>query len=160
MNTPDDRSVAVTDAANQLHRSVLRLFRLLRTNRPAKVLTFSELGVLGHLNRDGTATATELAVYLRIKPQSLTRLIAGLERRRLITRQPNGEDRRQNLLEITEAGIQLLLEDIRDQRARLAQVIEKELTPAEQEMIRVAASLMDRVARRTEAELAHSNTPK
>jgi DNA-binding MarR family transcriptional regulator len=160
MKLSDDQSAVVTDAANQLHRSILRLFRVLRTNRPAKGLAFSAFGVLGRLNRDGMATATELAAYMRIKPQSLTRLIANLEQRGLIARRSNGEDRRQNLIEITKAGVQLLLKDISDQRVSLAQVIKKELTPSEQEMLRIAASLMDRVAGGTEAQRANSNKPK
>jgi len=141
------------ETANHLHRSALRLFRVLRVTRAAEGLTLSKLGVLGRLYREGMATATELAAYLRIRPQSLTRLVADLEQRKLIVRRSKDEDRRQSLLEITEAGARVLNEDIRDQRVRLAQVIEKELTPAEQELLRIAAGLMDHIAEVTESQI-------
>jgi DNA-binding MarR family transcriptional regulator len=142
------------ETTNHLHRSALRLFRVLRVTRAAEGLTLSKLGVLGRLYREGTATATELAAYLRIRPQSLTRLVADLEQRKLIVRRSKDEDRRQSLLEITEAGARVLNEDLRDQRVRLAQVIGKELTPAEQELLRIAAGLMGHIAEVTESEIA------
>jgi DNA-binding MarR family transcriptional regulator len=110
--------------------------------------------VLGRLYRHGESTATGLAAHLRIQPQSMTRLIADLERRRLITRRADDADRRQSLLGITDQGAQLLTEDIRDQRVKLAQIIVEALTPAEQEMLRLAAGLMDRLAEVTEAQTA------
>jgi DNA-binding MarR family transcriptional regulator len=154
MDMPEEPSTTATDAANQLHRGALRLLRVLRAARQAEGLTLSKTGVLGYLYRDGMTTSTELAAYLRVKPQSLTRLLADLEQSKLIVRRSNGEDRRENLLGITEAGAQLLIEDIRGQRVRLAEVIEKELTPAEKELLRIAAGLMDRIAATTETRVA------
>jgi DNA-binding MarR family transcriptional regulator len=90
-----------------------------RDTRSGKGLSMAKLGVLGRLYRNGTTTPTALAAYLRIQPQSLTRLLADLQRRKLITRRPDEADRRQSLLE---------------------------LTPAEQELLRIAAGLMDRLA--------------
>ncbi len=145
----EEPSTGAIDTASQLHRSALRLLRVFRAARQGEGLTLSKAGVLGYLYRDGKTTSTELATYLRVKPQSLTRLLADLEKGKLIVRQSNGEDRRENLLEITEAGARLLIEDIRGQRVRLAQVIEGELTPAEKELLRIAAGLMDRIAEKT-----------
>jgi len=153
-------SVSVTDTAYQLHRSLLRLFRVLRVTRPADGLTLTKLGVLGRLQREGKATAAELAAYLRIRPQSLTRLIADLERGKFIIRRLGSEDHRQNPLEITKAGLELLARDIRDQRAQLARVIDKELTPAEQELLRIAAGLLDRIAETTEAAVELRREPQ
>jgi DNA-binding MarR family transcriptional regulator len=140
------------DTANQLHHSVLHLFRVMRTVRSGSGLTLSKLSILGRLYRDGMATATALATYMRIQPQSLTRVIADLEQQKLIKRQPNGIDRRESLLEITKTGTQLLVKDIQDQREELARTIAKELTPAEQELLRIAAGLMDRLAETTDAK--------
>jgi DNA-binding MarR family transcriptional regulator len=151
MKGPSEASI---DTANQLHRSALRLFRFLRETQPAKGLTLSKFSVLGYLYRKGRATATELAAYLRVRPQSLTRLVADLEQRKLILRRSKDEDRRQSLLQITEAGARLLDEDIRDQRVRLAQVIEKDLTPAEQELLRIAAGLLDHIGEGAESQIA------
>lgn len=156
MKKPDAPSHTAVDAANQLQRSAWHMFRVLRANRPGKVLNLAGFGVLGRLYRDGAATATELAGYLRIKPQSLTRLIADLEQNGYIARRPNDEDRRQSFLEITHAGAKALMKDMRGQRDTLAQVIETELTPAEQELLRIAANLMDRVAQGVDSLTAPS----
>ena len=146
MNARYDQFDDILDIATQVHRSGLRLFRLLRATRPANGLSSSKLSVLGFLYQGGEGTATELASYLRIQPQSLTRLIADLERSKLITRRTNNEDRRQSLLEITEAGRRLLIQEIRGQRVILSQTMEKELTTSEQELLRISADLMDRIA--------------
>lgn len=153
MDIQYDRVNNTIDTANQLHRSALRLFRLLRATRPANGLSSSKLSVLGRLYQNGVSTATELANYLRIQPQSLTRLIADLERCKLITRRSNDTDRRQSLLDITDEGKQLLIENIRAQRVMLAQTIAKELTPAEQDLLRIAADLMDHLAEVTEEQI-------
>ncbi len=150
MNESSNESDSATETASQLHRSCLRLSRVLHATRPAKGLSLSRLGVLGFLYRKGATTATALASYLGLQPQSLTRLIADLERRKLIARRANQADRRQIILKITRAGTQLLLEHVRGQRIRLAQTMTQALTPAEQGMLRLAADLMDRLAEMTE----------
>ena len=134
------------DTANQLHRSALRLLRRMQAARPTDGLSSSKLSVLGRLYREGTATPTELAAYLRIQPQSLTRLLADLQHRNLITCRPDEADRRQRLLEISAAGSKLLVEAVRDQRTELARTIASALTPAEQDLLRIACGLMDRLA--------------
>lgn len=152
MSSHDNPTDTTIDTANLLNRSILRLFRVLRAGQPAKGLTLSRLSVLGRLHRDGMTTTTSLAAYLRIQPQSLTRLIADLERRKLITRRPNSTDRRQSLLAITDAGIRLLVGTFHDQQVKLAHTIAKALTPVEQELLRIAVGLMDHLATATEAQ--------
>lgn len=140
--TPDP----ALDAAIRLHGAVYELARWLRAARPIGALGMSKLGVLAFLQRGGATTATELAAYLRMQPQSMTRLLADLEARGLITRQPDAKDRRQNNIGITRAGVDLLIEDVRDQRTKLAESMDALLTPAEQDMLRLAAGLMSQVA--------------
>jgi DNA-binding MarR family transcriptional regulator len=160
MEPSNDPTEATIDKANQLHRSALRLLRVLRATRPAKGLSSSKLAVLGRLYQDGLATATALASYLRIQPQSLTRLVADLERRKLITRRQDDADRRQSLLEITDAGTRLLMEEINAQRVKLAETMTKELTVTEQELLRLAAGLMDHLSSVTEAQTVALGEPK
>ena len=145
MNGHYKPSDVTADAAYQLHRSALRLLRLLQASQPAKGLSSMKLSVLGRLFMDGPATATELAAYLRVRPQSLTRLIAELEKQKFIVRRSDDEDRRRNLLEIKNAGAHSLAEVVRCHRMTLAETMAKELTAAEQELLRIAAGLMDRI---------------
>jgi DNA-binding MarR family transcriptional regulator len=142
MMTSNDQA----DTAGQLHRSALRLLRLLRDTLPAKGLGGTKLSVLGRLYRNGASTPSALAVYLRVQPQSLTRLIGDLERRMLISRRPDTADRRQSLLEITEAGGRLLGEEMQAQRNSLERLMVRELSATERELLRLAAGLIDRLA--------------
>jgi DNA-binding MarR family transcriptional regulator len=160
MDASNKPNGAAIDTANQLHRSALRLLRVLRAARAAKGLSSSKLAVLGRLYQDGTATATALAAYLRIQPQSLTRLVAELERRKLITRRQNDADRRQSLLEITDNGARLLMKEIGAQRGKLAEIMAKELTLTEQELLRLAAGLMDHLSSVIEAQTVASDESK
>jgi DNA-binding MarR family transcriptional regulator len=160
MTSSDTLSDFTTDTASQLHRSALRLFRMLRAAHPGKGLSLAKFTVLGRLYQDGVTTASGMAAYLRIQPQSVTRLLADLERQHLIVRCPNKADRRQSLIEITEAGTQLLLEEVRAQQLKLAKIIAESLTPTEQEMLRLAAGLIDRLAVATGMTLAMGETGK
>ena len=150
MNTNQQPPSHVLDTADQLQLGVFRLLRMIRSLRPPGELSWARISVLGALQTEGRTTATALAAYLGVKPQSLTRLLADLEESGLITRQPDQADRRQSLLEITPAGTALLSEEIGEQRLTLARIIAEKLTPAEQEMLRLAAGLMDQLATASE----------
>src|SRR3982750_478880 len=122
---------AALDIARALHRSSTLLSRRLMASRGPDALSLSKLSVLGRLRREGAATGTELATYLRIQPQSLTRLLASLEEQRMIVRRTDKTDRRQNRIDITAAGTRTLIADVRERRLRLAHAIARELTPTE-----------------------------
>jgi DNA-binding MarR family transcriptional regulator len=91
-----------------------------------------------------------LAGYLRIQPQSLTRLLAYLERHKLILRRSDKTDRRRSQIRISDTGTRLLAADVKARRLHLAQAVAEALTPVEQELLRLAASLIERVADATE----------
>jgi DNA-binding MarR family transcriptional regulator len=134
------------DIARVLHRSGGLLSRRLMASRGAEGLSVSRLMVLGRLHREGPTTATELAAFLRIQPQSLTRLLAALEERRLIARRADKVDRRQNRIAITKAGSRALIADVQGRRLKLAQAIAGALTPTEQGLLRLTTGLIDRLA--------------
>lgn len=136
---------ATLEAAERLHQSATRLTQQLRVTRPAGGLSLTKLGVLDYLRRNGATTATTLSEYLGVQPQSLTRLIGDLVRRRFVVRKADARDGRQILLDLTVAGTNALQTDARERRARLAQAMNDILTPAEHDMLRVAATLIDRL---------------
>ena len=91
-------------------------------------------------------TATDLARLERLQPQSLTRIIAELDEQGLIRRTTAEEDRRQILIEITEAGRELLVLDAYRQNQWLMETMAARLTKAEREILAVAADLLDKLA--------------
>lgn len=91
-------------------------------------------------------TAGEVATQLRAQPQSLTRTFAALEADGLMRRTPDPSDGRQALLGITAAGRRALKAEMAPRDAWLDQAIERVLTPAERDVLVVAAQLMERLA--------------
>jgi DNA-binding MarR family transcriptional regulator len=142
---------AALDIARVLHRSAAQLSRRLMAARGPEGISVSKLMVLGRLRRGGPATATELAAFLRIQPQSLTRLLAALKDSGMILRRADESDRRQNQIEITDAGARALIADVQGRRLKLAQVIAKVLSPTEQGLLRLSNELIDRLAAALEA---------
>jgi DNA-binding MarR family transcriptional regulator len=133
-------------AATAVRQGTTRLARRLRTERPQTSQTALELGILAHLHRRGPMTPGSLAATERVQPQSLTRTLARLERQHLAVRQPDDQDHRRSLLAITDAGRQALAADMRQRDAWLAEAMARQLTRPEQELLRIAADLMDRLA--------------
>jgi DNA-binding MarR family transcriptional regulator len=147
------------DTARVLHRSGTLLSRRLMVSRGDEGLSVSRLMVLGRLHREGPATATELAAFLRIQPQSLTRLLASLEERRMIARRADKSDRRQNRIAITKAGARALIADVQGRRLKLAHAIVGALTPTEQGLLRLTTGLIDRLAAAIETSSADESAP-
>jgi DNA-binding MarR family transcriptional regulator len=133
-------------AAHEIRTSLFRLVRRLRQERPEGELSYSQLNVLGWLEREGPMTNADLAAAERVTPQTMMRATADLVAAELISRADNPTDRRQVLLKITPAGTTLVREDRRRRDSFLAQAMESTLTPTERELLRLAAGLMDRLS--------------
>jgi DNA-binding MarR family transcriptional regulator len=142
--TPSEEDV---NAAKKVRRSVTHLARRLRGLRSDHGISGSKLAILGWLFRAGTSmTATDLARLERLQPQSLTRIIAELDEQGLIRRTPAAADRRQILIEITQAGQELLIIDAYRQTHWLMEAMAAKMTKAEREILAIAADLLDKLA--------------
>ncbi|MFD8782232.1 MarR family winged helix-turn-helix transcriptional regulator [Kitasatospora sp. NPDC059599] len=120
---------------------------LVRSLRDGDELPQNQAAVLGLLVRDGlSCTVAELADLQRVRHQSMARTVALMTEAGLVTQQPHPTDGRKQLIAATEAGRTALL----DQRARrehyIATAIESRLTPAEQDRLRAAVDLLDRLS--------------
>lgn len=149
----------LADAAMSFHRSASRLLRVIRGRRAAGGLSSAKLTVLGRLQTGGRATAADLAGYLRVQPQSLTRLLDDLERRGLITRRPSERDRRYVDIEISDRGSEALAHTLGEDREVLARAMLKILTPTEKELVHLCADLMDRLAEEIESHVQPADSP-
>jgi DNA-binding MarR family transcriptional regulator len=140
---PDD---LLLPTATSVRRGVTRLSRRLRAERPERGETLLRLSVLSHLYRRGPLSPGALAAAERLQPQSLTRTLTGLEQDQLISRHADAVDRRRSVLAITEDGREALRRDMRQRDSWLALAMAAELTPTEQEVLRLAGGLMERLA--------------
>jgi DNA-binding MarR family transcriptional regulator len=134
------------EAADKVLLGVTRLGGRMRAERPHTGLTLAMLGTLLRLAHRDTMTPSGLAEAARVQPQSMTRILAGLEERGLISRRTSPHDARQALVSLTAAGRRILAEEGAARRTWLAAAMAAELTPAEREVLRVAGDLMNRLA--------------
>jgi DNA-binding MarR family transcriptional regulator len=132
--------------AADLRRGVTRLSRRLRLERPEQGEPLLQLTVLALLRSRGPMSPGDLASAERVQPQSLTRTLTALEAARLVARHPDPEDGRRSLLTITPNGRRAIRDDIRQRDAWLAIAMAEVLSPVEQELLRLAGELMERLA--------------
>jgi DNA-binding MarR family transcriptional regulator len=139
--------VLVADAAlaSSLRISVMRLARRLRLERSGDDRTLNQLAVLGTLDRLGPMSVGELASSEKVKPPSMTRTVACLEEAGLVTRRPHDTDRRQVVVELTDAARDVLADDRRRRDAWLAQRLGA-LDADELELLHRVAPLLERLA--------------
>jgi DNA-binding MarR family transcriptional regulator len=108
-------------------------------------VSLGKLSILGHLQARGAMTPGDLALLEQSQPQTLTRVLAELEGHRLISRTQDPADRRRAIVAITHEGSRVLLEDMRQRDTWLADAMARALTPTEQQLLRLAADLLDRL---------------
>jgi DNA-binding MarR family transcriptional regulator len=143
MRTSADEELAATGTA--IYRGATLLASRARSERRG-ALSLNQTAVLGQLHKNGSMTPGEVGGRLRAQPQSLTRTFAALERERLIRRTPDPGDRRQALLTITGAGRRALAAELAPRARWIAAAVAATLTPAERELLVLAAGLMERLA--------------
>lgn len=130
--------------ASHLRTSVSQLARQLRSGSAAPDgPSVAKLSVLGQLHRHGPSTPTALASLERVKPQSLTRLLAELEAESWIGRTPHPADGRQWLLSLTPEGVRRLRALMRSREAALAEAIGATLDAGQRAVLMEACRLID-----------------
>lgn len=129
-----------------VRQALAQLNRRLRAHDEPGSIGSTGLSLLGRLYRDGPCSASQLAAQERLQPQSLTRVLRDLEARKLITRAADAADRRRSRIALTAAGGEILRRTARGREAWLAQAMTSTLSPTECELLRLAATLMQRLA--------------
>ena len=141
-----------TDAvlATAMRISISRLARRLRVERlglggTETVLSDIQLAALAALARHDSMTPGELAEHEKVQPPSMTRVIAVLEERGLVKREPHATDRRQVVLTVTDEGRDVVQRVRRRREAWLAQRLQ-ELTPDERQILRAASPILEKIS--------------
>ncbi|MER7394718.1 MarR family transcriptional regulator [Streptomyces sp. NPDC000151] len=133
-------------AAVELRNSLMRMARRLRAQRPPGELTLGTMAVLGRLERDGPATASELAAAERVTPQSMARPVTRLVDLGLVDRRPDPADGRQTLLHATDSGRELIRVDRARKDVWLARAMAAHLNDVERDLLLLTTRLLDRLA--------------
>jgi DNA-binding MarR family transcriptional regulator len=151
------------EIAADFRRNLARLNRRLRVEAREAGLSTAKHSILGHLYREGPKTPGALAVAEGVQPQSVTRVLAEMEKAGWATRRQDDIDRRQFKVEITPKGQEILRREAQNRALWLASSMDLSLTSIEQEMLKLTSQIMDRLASvpsagRTEA-ISNGETP-
>ena len=132
--------------AGSLRDALTRLNRRVRQTRPVGDLTATQLSALASLELAGAMSPRELADNERVRPPTMTKIIAKLEARGLVQRSPHPTDGRQVVLATTPQGRELLAQFERARDEWLTQRL-AELSATDRDVLQRAAELLRRVAR-------------
>ncbi len=94
--------------ASDLSLAVMRLARQLRFRRPDSPVSLSQLSALSTLAKEGAMTPGALAMRERVRPPSMTRVIASLADLGFVARDPHPVDGRQVLVSVSPSGAELI----------------------------------------------------
>jgi DNA-binding MarR family transcriptional regulator len=132
-----------TELAAHLRLVIMRLARQVRSQTVAG-LSPSLISALVTIERKGPVTLGQLAALERVKPPSVTRMVAALELAGLVRREPDPADRRVARLSVTADGKRTVLRSRTRKTAYLARRL-RELDDAELASLRQALPVLERI---------------
>jgi DNA-binding MarR family transcriptional regulator len=112
-----------SEMTSRLRMVVARLSRRLR-QEANEGATPSQLAALATIERHGPITLGDLAGHERVRPPTMTRIVAGLEEAELVRRAVDPSDRRVSRVTITSDGTRLLARSRTRKDAFLASLLE------------------------------------
>ncbi|MBI2242667.1 MAG: MarR family transcriptional regulator [Nocardioides sp.] len=133
---------------DDLRLAVIRLERKLRKHSGGARVTPSQYSALFALDRHGPFRLGELARREQISKSTVTRLVAGLEARALVTRIEDEHDARSSIIAITGGGRTLLGDLARGSNDYLHQRVQS-LADADRTRLLDAIGALTRLAERT-----------
>jgi DNA-binding MarR family transcriptional regulator len=122
-----------------------KMKRRLREQAHIGDLTWSQISVLSHLDRNGPATVTTLARAEGVRPQSIGATVAVLETAGLVSGVPDPTDGRQTIWSLTAACRERVKTGRAAREDWLLRAIRTRLAPAEQERLAGSVELLKRL---------------
>src|SRR6478672_5843008 len=110
------------------------LGQLMRRLRAEHGFSLSQGAVLGRLDREGPQSVSDLAAKERVRPQSMAQTVADLEGDGYVKRDPDPDDGRRAIVQLTAAGLSELQADRRHREGWLAGALD-ELTDADRAVV-------------------------
>ena len=131
--------------AQELRAVFGKFKRRLREQSLVGDLTPSQVSVLLRLEKDGPATASQLARAEAMRPQSMASVVAALEALNLVSGAPHPTDGRQTLLSLTDSCRQRLREGRAARQDWLTRIIQTRLSRQEQAELATSVALLKRL---------------
>lgn len=133
------------ELASLLRPSLLRLTRLIRSQRVDISVSLTQIAAMGTLVKHGPMSAGELAAFEKVQPPSMTKVLANLEERGLVRRDAHPTDKRQAIISVTDRGRELLERERRSRDAWLSQRL-SDLTADERALLRDVIPILEKLA--------------
>jgi DNA-binding MarR family transcriptional regulator len=127
--------------ASDLSLAVVRLARQLRFRRAESPVSLSQLSALSTLAKEGAMTPGALAMRERVRPPSMTRVIASLAELGFVARTAHPGDGRQVLVSVSPAGVELIEAERRASQEWLKARLDR-LDSEQRRVLLTAADLM------------------
>jgi DNA-binding MarR family transcriptional regulator len=133
------------ETADRLHSAAIHLLRRLRVRYRESGVGPAQLSALSVLVFGGSRSLGELADAEQVRPPTMSRIVAGLERAGLVRRHAT-EDGRRVRLEASVKGTKILQEGRKRRVESLAKALSS-LTPKEQQQVGELVELLQRLIR-------------
>jgi DNA-binding MarR family transcriptional regulator len=138
-----DRAAHIAEALTML---IPKLRRRLRERASIGDFAPSHVAVLVRLDREGPATASQLAAAEGMRPQSMSAIVTALLDDGLIEAKPDPSDGRQTLLSITSVCRKQIAAARAARADWLSQTIRAKLSAAEQRQLDACIQFLERLA--------------
>jgi DNA-binding MarR family transcriptional regulator len=142
---PSPSSLTATDVADQLHSAAIHLLRRLRVRARESGIGPAQLSALSVLVFGGARSLGELADAEQVRPPTMSRIVAGLQRSGLVRRHATADGRRVRL-EATPKGVGLMWEGRQRRVESLAKAV-GELPENERQQLHNALTLLQQIIR-------------
>jgi len=141
----DPEAEIALDLAGELRSVLSRLRRRLREQANPGDLAWSQMSVLGLLEREGPATVTTLARAEGVRPQSMGATVSVLQAAGLVTGAPDPTDGRQTVLSLTDSCRDMIRANRAVRVDWLFRAIRSNLSSGEQEALATGVELLRRL---------------
>jgi DNA-binding MarR family transcriptional regulator len=141
-----DASPELLEIADKLHSAAIHLLRRLRVRDRESGVGPAQLSALSVLVFGGPRSLGELADAEQVRPPTMSRIVSGLERARLVKRQATEDGRRVRLV-ATARGAKILWEGRKRRVESLANALAS-LSETERSRLRELAELLPEIVRK------------
>lgn len=145
MDQPASDATFAMAIAGELRVLLGKLKRRLREQTGSRGLSWSQMAVLGQLDREGCKTVTELAELEGMRQQSMGATVASLQTAGLVTGKPHPTDGRRTLLALTPKARAWIKASRAAREDWLLQTIQTRLSSAEQKKLAASVELLKRL---------------
>ncbi|KVT48361.1 MarR family winged helix-turn-helix transcriptional regulator [Burkholderia ubonensis] len=142
----------ITRLASRLRSQVAALARRLRQEAHSDVIPFSQVAILGAIDRlGGTVTPSELAAAEHLRSSNLAAILRALETEGQIDRRVDRDDGRKIRVSLTAQGKRTLYGTRTRREEWLVRAMQSCLTADERTLLTDASLLLERLVQYTEA---------